>query len=185
VARFPATPTLLEKDQKERKSTMRVKELMSQPVRSCAVTDSADRAAQMMWEGDCGAVPVLDDDRKLVGVVTDRDICMAAFFHGTPLRDIAITDVMSKTVFACKPDDDVAEAEEVMSVRQVRRLPVVTDDGTPVGMLSVSDVVQQVKPASKFQKAASAPDECLRTLAAISEPRSKLQTQKQTERQAS
>ena len=59
---------------------MRVKELMSQPVRSCAVTDSADRAAQIMWEGDCGAVPVLDDDRRLVGVVTNRDICMAAFF---------------------------------------------------------------------------------------------------------
>ena len=83
---------------------------------------------------------------------------------------------MSKNVYACKPDDDVAEAEAVMSVRQVRRLPVIGDDGTPIGMLSVTDVVQQVKPASRFQKAGNAPDECLRTIAAISEPRSKLQT---------
>ena len=107
------------------------------------------------------------------------------FFHGTPLCDIAIADVMSKTVYACKPDDDVAEAEQVMSVRQVRRLPVVTDDGTPVGMLSVSDVVQQVKPASKFQKAASAPDGVPPDAGRNLEPRSKLQAREQTQRQAS
>jgi CBS-domain-containing membrane protein len=149
---------------------------MSQPVRSCSIADTADRAAQMMWDGDCGAVPVLDESGHLVGVITDRDICMAALFQGRPLTDIPIADVMSKIVYSCRPDDEVSEAEELMSVRQVRRLPVIGDDGTPVGMLSVSDVVQQVKPAPRFHKAASAPDECLRTLAAISEPRSKLQT---------
>jgi len=158
---------------------MRVKELMSQPVRSASITDSADRAAQIMWDGDCGVVPVVDRDRRVVGVVTDRDICMAALFHGAPLRDIALADIMSTDVSVVTPDDDVAEAEHLMSARQVKRLPVVATDGSPVGMLSVSDVVQQVTPSSRPQKTASEPDECLRTLAAITEPRARLQTTNQ------
>ena len=155
---------------------MRVKELMSQPVHSCLVTDTADKAAYVMWEADCGAVPVIDEDGCLTGVVTDRDICMAALFHGAPLTQIPIADVMTGDVSTVRPDDDVSEAEQLMSVRQVHRLPVVGEGGEPVGMLSVTDVVQQVKPAPRFQKAHSATEECLRTLAAISEPRTKLQT---------
>jgi len=155
---------------------MRVKELMSQPVRSCSITDTADRAAYLMWEGDCGAVPIVDEDGRIAGVVTDRDICMASLFHGTPLTEIPVSDVMSVDVCTCRPEDELSDAEQLMSVRQVHRLPVIGDGGQPIGMLSVTDVVQQVKPAPRFQKAHSATEECLRTLAAISEPRSKLQT---------
>lgn len=155
---------------------MRVKELMSQPVRSCSVTDTADRAAYIMWEADCGTVPIVDDSGRLTGVVTDRDLCMAALFNGTPLSQISVADIMSADVCTCRPEDDLAEAEQLMSVRQVHRLPVIGDAGEPIGILSVSDVVQQVKPAPRFQKAGSATEECLRTLAAISEPRGKLQT---------
>src|SRR5262245_27038129 len=155
---------------------MRVKELMSQPVRCCSITDTADQVALLMWEGDCGAVPILDDDRRLAGVVTDRDICMAALFHGTDLRGIAIGDVMSRDVCVCHPDDDIAEAEQLMSVRQVHRLPVVGDDGVPIGMFTLTDIVQQVKPPARMQKTGSAVDDCVRTLAAISEPRSRMQT---------
>jgi CBS domain-containing protein len=165
-------PTL----QQERKYAMRVRELMTQPVRSCAATETADRAAYIMWEADCGAVPVVDDVGRLTGVVTDRDLCMAAMFHGTALNQISISDVMTGDVCACHPEDELADAEQLMSVRQVHRLPVVGDLGEPIGMLSVTDVVQQVKPAPRFQKAASATDECLRTLAAISEPRTKTDT---------
>jgi CBS domain-containing protein len=154
---------------------MRVKELMSQPVRLCSVTQSLDEAAHVMWEGDCGVVPIVDEDGRLVGVVTDRDICMAAHFHGTSLRDIPIVEVMTRDVYACGPDDDLTEAEQLMSMRQVHRLPVVGRDRAPVGLLSMTDVVQVVKPGSTLQKPGSATEECLRTLAAISEPRSKLQ----------
>jgi CBS domain-containing protein len=150
---------------------MRVKELMSQPVRTCSVHESADRAASIMWDRDCGIVPVTDDDHRVVGVVTDRDICMAALFHNATLKDIPITEVMSADLCACAPDDDIAEAEELMSSRQVHRLPVLAADRRPVGMLSVSDVIQQVRPPSGTRTTQNASEQCLQTLAAISEPR--------------
>jgi len=154
---------------------MRVKELMSQPVRFCEVTDTADKAAQIMWEADCGVVPVVDGDRHVVGMITDRDICMTALFHGTALQDIPISEVMSSEVYACGPDDELSEAERLMSARQVHRLPVLATDGTPIGMLSVADLVREARPGTAKHAAGDSTEECVRTIAAISQPRAVLQ----------
>ncbi|MGA8566253.1 MAG: CBS domain-containing protein, partial [Candidatus Binataceae bacterium] len=75
---------------------MKVKDIMTTNVRKCFTSDSLATAAQLMWEHDCGCVPVLNEDARVVGMIADRDICMAAFFQGTPLSGIKVSTVMSR-----------------------------------------------------------------------------------------
>ena len=150
---------------------MRVKELMTQPVQSVSAGDTLDRAACLMWDHDCGALPVLDGNQRLVGVLTDRDICMSALFQGLPLRDIRVGDVMTSDVRRCGPEDDITAAEHLMGTHQVHRLPVTNDDGTIIGMLSVSDVVRRAKRGIRATKQTGSEEQCLETLAAIRRPR--------------
>jgi len=74
---------------------MNASDLMTTGVKTCRVDDSVERAAQIMWEHDCGAVPVVDADERLVGIVTDRDVCMAAYTRGDSLQAIAVSGVMA------------------------------------------------------------------------------------------
>jgi CBS domain-containing protein len=95
-----------------------------------------------MWEHDCGCVPVLNEDARVVGMITDRDICMAAFFQGTPLSGIKVSTVMSRQLFDCTSDDDLSAAERIMREKKVRRLPVLNEGGRLVGLLSLSDIAR-------------------------------------------
>jgi len=148
---------------------MRVREIMSQQPHTCRVHDTAKRAAEIMWENDCGVVPVVDDDGRVCGIVTDRDLCMAAYFQGTALADIPVSAAMSREVISCSPDDPIAHAERLMSERQVHRLPVVDDRQSPVGVLSLSDVARRLGQTgtSRLQEGR----EFLETVAAICQPR--------------
>jgi len=118
---------------------MRVQELMTKDVLACRESDSLERAAQLMWDGDVGAVPIVDADRRVLGIITDRDICMAAYTQGCRLAERTVGSVMSRQPFTCSPSDGVALAEEQMRRYQVRRLPVV-DGGRLAGMLSLNDL---------------------------------------------
>ena len=111
---------------------------MNRPVATCDVDDPLDVAARQMWDHDCGFVPVLEQGR-LVGVITDRDVCMAAYTKGATLGAIRAGDVMSRTLQTCESGDDVSEALARMERAQVRRLPVV-DGEEVVGVVSVNDL---------------------------------------------
>jgi predicted transcriptional regulator len=117
---------------------------MSQPPITCRVHESLNEAARQMWEHDCGALPVVDDDGKVVGIVTDRDVCMAAYTQGQRLDAIPVESAMAKQVACCHPDETIEAAEELMKGLQVRRLPVVDGDGHPLGVLSLNDLAQEV-----------------------------------------
>ena len=119
---------------------MKVRELMSSPAYSCRPTDSLARAAQLLWDHDCGMLPVLDQAGRVTSAITDRDICMAALSRGRTLGDLRVVDSMSRKVVTCKPDDDLADAVHRMMESQVRRLPVVDADGKPRGVLSLNDL---------------------------------------------
>jgi CBS domain-containing protein len=93
-----------------------------------------------MWDGDFGCVPVVGDDGRVVGIITDRDICMAAYFSGRALGAIKVADAMAKTVYACDPDAPVHVAESLMQTHQIRRLPVVDGEERLVGVLSLNDI---------------------------------------------
>jgi len=120
---------------------MRLDQIMKRPLRTCQREDSLDQVAQMMWEAHCGCVPVVDSGGCLVGVVTDRDVCMAAHFQGGPLYALRVQDAMSKDVIAGKPQDTIADAEDVMRLNHVQELPVVDAANRVVGILSLADLV--------------------------------------------
>ncbi|MGE0712348.1 MAG: CBS domain-containing protein [Planctomycetota bacterium] len=149
---------------------MKVKNLMSHDVFACGVEDTLAHAAQVMWEHDCGAVPVVDGDSQVVAMVTDRDLCMAAYTQGKRLGDIPLRSAMSRQLRACHEDDDVAAAEELMRRNQVRRLPVTAKGGRLVGIISLNDLAREAaRKGGKLDRA-----EVVETLAAISQPHARV-----------
>lgn len=151
---------------------MRVEEIMKRPVVSCSLDDTLNTAARLMWENDCGALPVLDEGGAAVGMITDRDICMASYTQGCALAAIPVRTAMSRELFACRPGDPATEAERLMQKKQVRRLPVVDPEGRPVGIVSLNDLVREAARATSRKTGGAAVD-VLRTLASIGEPRAR------------
>lgn len=120
----------------------RARDVMTRDVVTCSVTDNLQRAAQLMWESDCGALPILEEHGALVGMLTDRDICMAAYTRGQALSDIPVTSAMSSTVHSCRASDTLRSVLDAMATHQIRRLPVLSDDGQLVGIISLADVAR-------------------------------------------
>jgi predicted transcriptional regulator len=148
---------------------MRIEELMSQPAIVCRSDDTLRVPAERMWERDCGAIPVVDGAGRLVGIITDRDICMAAYTRGRTLDDLRVAEVMARDVIACRPDESIETAKIRMTEWQVRRIPVVDHDGTVVGVLSLNDLARHAVQAGRRRGGV---DRLLvETLAAICAPR--------------
>lgn len=127
---------------------MKVKEIMTANPKACTLTDKLADAARLMWDADCGIVPVVAESGKVVGLITDRDICMAAMTKGRNESSIAVEDAISGKLFACKPDDDIHTALNMMRENRVRRLPVIAADGKLEGLLSMNDVVLKAEEAA-------------------------------------
>jgi CBS domain-containing protein len=129
---------------------MRVQELMCRNVQYCSPDDRLDRVAQLMWDCDCGSVPVCAGDGapRVVGMITDRDICMSALFEGKPLRDLDVSTAMSRQLLACRPSDQPARVEEVMRQRQIRRVPVTDESRKLLGIVSLADLARAARSQS-------------------------------------
>lgn len=121
---------------------MRTREIMTGPAITCGSDDTVGRAAQLMWEHDCGVIPVVDRGGRVVGMITDRDICMATFTQDKAPGHIPVSSVMSKQVHSCHAEDSIERAERLMKDRQVRRIPIVDDNDRPVGVLSLNDIAR-------------------------------------------
>jgi CBS domain-containing protein len=119
---------------------MYVRDLMTRNAQSCTLGQTAGDAARRMWDFDIGCVPVLDENQMPIAMVTDRDVCMAAYTQCKSPHQIPIAFVMSKGIHTCKESDPLALAERTMRDWQIRRLPVVSEDGKLVGMLSLNDI---------------------------------------------
>src|SRR5690606_19909675 len=100
----------------------------------------ASQAAQVFWEKDCGCVPLVDDNGQLCGIVTDRDLCLAAHFCDKKLSEIRLGDVCKGTVYTCLPSQNILEAERLMQDAQVRRIVVIDSDSKVVGIVSLNDI---------------------------------------------
>jgi CBS domain-containing protein len=118
--------------------------LMSASLHTCSPGDSLERAAGILWEGDCGALPVVNEAGRLVGMITDRDICMAVYTQGRPPSGCAVSDSMSRRIRVCAPDDSIEHLAQLMSAHQVRRLPVVDSEGRLLGIVSLADVARHL-----------------------------------------
>jgi CBS domain-containing protein len=94
-----------------------------------------------LWDRDCGFLPIVDAKRKLIGVVTDRDLCVALGTRQQPPGRITVGEVATGKVYSCREKDDIHAALETMAKRRVRRLPVVNEEGLLQGILSMDNVV--------------------------------------------
>jgi CBS domain-containing protein len=146
---------------------MIVERIMTRQVACCGPNDTLERAAQLMWDYDCGLIPVVEGDGRIVGVVTDRDACMAAYTKGQPLSSIYTRDVMSRHVRSCRSNDELAMVEQRMRLYRVRRMPVVENDRI-VGVVSLNDLALAAERGHGKQGFPSA-EEVVHTLAAICE----------------
>lgn len=145
---------------------MKIEQLMSSPAKTCKQSDTLDCVARIMWESDCGIVPVIDDAGRAVGMITDRDICMAAYTQGKPLAEISVGTAASRTVFTVHPGDSPRTAEKTMRDHKVRRLAVTDDGGRLLGVVSLNDLARHSgRRASDLE-----PGDVAKTLAAICEP---------------
>lgn len=150
---------------------MRTEEIMSSPVFTCHTQETLNVAAHVMWEHDCGAIPIVNDKGKLVGMLTDRDICMAAYTQGRPLDEIPIHLAMAKHVQSVRREQPVAEVEELMASQQLRRIPVVDPAGIPIGIVTVNDLTREaVRPTSHLKGGLT---KVMQTLASICTTRRK------------
>ncbi|MEY4511011.1 MAG: hypothetical protein RLZZ450_3133 [Pseudomonadota bacterium] len=150
---------------------MRVRSLMSTAVHSCTSEQTLAQAARLLWEYDVGAVPVVDAGGRPVAMITDRDICMAAYLRGAAIAEIDVASAMSTDLFTCHVDDPLSEAERTMMTRQVRRLPVVDDEGKLIAVLSLNDIVLARKTNAIGKVRAFLRGDVVETLAAISRHR--------------
>ena len=128
---------------------------MNRDVHTCRPETNLAMAAMQMWEGGFGVLPVLGDGGKVVGMITDRDICMAAATKHRDPATIRVEEVVTGEVYGCSPDTDMHEALKIMQQRQVRRLPIINaDDGKLAGILSLNDVALKAQADGKAELSA-------------------------------
>lgn len=151
---------------------MRVQELMREDVVVCSPNDNLRDVARKLWDHDCGALPVCESDggRRIVGMITDRDICMHACFEDRPLSQLWARNAMTPEALTCGPDDSLADAERIMREAQVRRLPVQDGSGNLVGFISLADLAEEAGRERGWSRRQIEEAEIGDTLTAICEP---------------
>jgi CBS domain-containing protein len=152
--------------------TLRIDKLMARPVQCFRPEDTLAHAAQLMWDYDCGWLPVSSGNgaMRVTGAITDRDACMCALFQNKPLSELRVAQAMASEVKVGHPSDSLAQAEQIMRAARIRRLPVVDEPGSLVGMISLADLAQEAARERGAQRRAITEKKVGDTLAAICEP---------------
>ena len=149
---------------------MRVDQVMKRAVHTCRPADELDVPARRMQQEGCGCVVVVDDHRRPLAVVTDRDICLHALKSRRPLHELFVLEAMSSQLVTCRPGDSVVQAEAAMQAARVRRLPVVDAESRLVGILSLEDLAWRAARDSELFAHPVSAEEVGRTLALASRP---------------
>jgi CBS-domain-containing membrane protein len=149
---------------------MKVQDIMTRDVKFCGPDTNLAAAAEIMWRNNCGTLPVLAES-KLIGLVTDRDMCIALGTRNWRASDLAVRDVAMKPVFTCGPDEDVHAALKTMRKHQIRRVPVVGADGALAGILCLDEIVLHAEKANGKRITGISYEDIVDTLKAICEHR--------------
>ena len=120
---------------------MKISDIMTRNPLTCTPETTAAEAAHLMWEADCGILPVINDD-GIDGVVTDRDLFVALATRNEPASNLRVGAVTTKSIVTCAPDNDVHQALALMKQERVRRIPVVGLSGEVLGIVSMNDLVR-------------------------------------------
>jgi CBS domain-containing protein len=167
---WPAAPAGRMYLRNKRRCLMKIATLMTTHVATVRMDEPLSIAAERMWTRDCGVLPVIDTDERVVGMVTDRDICMSTWMNGCAPQALNVATAMSRSLHSCSPDDSLDSAEQLMRENQIRRLPVVDRGGKLVGILSLADIVREAQRERARGQKDVAPTEVTATLANICEP---------------
>lgn len=142
--------------------------IMTSPVMTCSPHDDVNDVAQLFWDTSCGSAPVIDADGVLQGMLTDRDICMAAYTQGRRLPDISVESAMTRCIHTVTPEDPLQRVLEIMGDARVHHVPVVDAKRQVVGIISLTDVARWVQSSPKHSDELQAA--ALSALVAIAAP---------------
>ena len=142
---------------------MKVSKIMTKNVGTCRTNESLAKAVEIMWQKDCGIVPVIDKKNKVMGTITDRDISIALTTRNRLASEITTGEVINGKIITCSPKDKVKNALKKMRKHQIKRLPVVKKNEKLVGIISITDILS-------MKKNKSLKKEILKTFEAISKP---------------
>jgi CBS domain-containing protein len=151
---------------------MKVRDLMTKTVASCRPETNLAAAGALMWETDCGVLPVVDDHRKVVGMITDRDVCIALTTGDRRASSLKVGDIVAMHAHVCGVDAEVRSALEAMQAHKVHRLPVVNKAGILEGILSMNDIVLRAQKPAGRKKPDISYEDVVETLQAICTHRS-------------
>jgi CBS domain-containing protein len=149
---------------------MLVRDLMTWDVEACGPASTLAEAALMMWRRDCGFLPVVDARQCILGVITDRDLCMAIGTERRDTRSVRVEEVMTRNPVTCRPHDSLHVAISTMAVTHVRRLPVTNETGNLQGVLSLDDLAVAAQDSSRPECGPSRA-EVMEVLRAVALPR--------------
>jgi len=142
---------------------MKVKKIMTKYVEFCHPEDKLTKVVGIMWQYDCGSVPVLNEQNKVMGVITDRDVCVAVATKNRLSSEISVSEVTNGQIFTCSQKDDIKKVLKIMGKNQIRRLPVVDKSCKLQGIISIIDILIAANKKS-LQK------QVLQTIKAIGKP---------------
>jgi CBS domain-containing protein len=142
---------------------MKVNEVMTRTPYYCQPETNLGSATELMWNANCGFLPVEAPNGKVIGVITDRDICIALGTRSRLPGDIAVGEVMLGNLYSCAPEDDIHIALQTMKEGKVRRLPVIAQKGSLVGVISMDDMLLRAEPMSLGKEPELSGDEVVRT----------------------
>ena len=147
---------------------MKVQDIMTSDVQCCGPDTNLAAAAKMMWDSDCGALPVLNVQGQVMSMITDRDICMATATKNKPASDITVWETVSGKAYTCCMSDAAHTALDIMKRERVRRLPVVDEEGMLQGIVAMNDFVLLAGEAKGGKAPALSYEDVVRTMKAIS-----------------
>jgi CBS domain-containing protein len=150
---------------------VKIDEIMTRDVSTCTPNDSLATAAQIMWENDCGSVPVVDRDGRILGIITDRDLAMAAQLQGVALRESRVASAMARDVKTASPSDTPATLQALMQQHKIRRVPVVDAEKRLVGIVTLGDLAYVMSSQQTLGGDGMTWTAIAHTLAAVSAPR--------------
>jgi CBS domain-containing protein len=150
---------------------MKVKDIMMGTPYYCQPETNLGSATELMWNANCGFLPVESAEGKVIGVITDRDICVALGTRHRPAGEVAVAEVLTGKLYSCAPDDDIHMALQTLKEAAVRRLPVISLKGTLVGVLSMDDILLRAEPTSLAKTPELSSDEVIRTFRSITQRR--------------
>ncbi|NNE99858.1 MAG: CBS domain-containing protein [Pyrinomonadaceae bacterium] len=142
---------------------MKVNNVMTKNVGFCRETDNLATAVGLMWQKDCGIVPILDTEDRVIGVITDRDVSIAVTTRNRAPSEISAAAMIIGKTITCSKNDSIKNVLKKMSKHQINRIPVVTKKGRLKGVISINDLLQ-MKKSKRFER------QIFKTLKAIGKP---------------